>query len=167
MTGPGLGGRVGGSLRFCRAVAGRRSPASGLGDCPDPWGRNRRLCSPAVPIAVIDVPSLLEALAERAAARAERHLHLDAPGPLLPRLRPLPGAERPPRRRRGRPASRPARPRRPTEADASRSLHCRACLCPSQRHPPDGCRARRAASRTDTDRQLIDSHGSGRCPGPA
>ncbi len=52
-------------------------------------------------------------------------------------------------------------------ADASRSLRCRACLCPAQRHPPDGCRARRAASRADTDRQLIDSHWSGHCSGPA
>lgn len=82
-----------------------RIPGGGIGDC-----------APCRPHRGHDVPSLLEALAERAAARAERHLHLDAPGLLLPHLRPLPGAERPPRRRRGRPASRPARPRRPTEA---------------------------------------------------
>lgn len=43
-----------------------------------------------------------------------------------------------------------------------------AATVPAKSSPtPIGRRARRAASRADTDRQLIDSHGSGRCPGPA
>lgn len=42
---------------------------------------------------------------------AGRHLHPDAAGPLPPRLRPIPGAVCPPRRRLGRPARRRTRPR--------------------------------------------------------
>ncbi|GAA2784779.1 hypothetical protein [Nonomuraea dietziae] len=45
---------------------------------------------------------------------AEGGASTDAAGPLPPRLRPLPGAVRPPWRRRGRPARRGARSRRAT-----------------------------------------------------